>query len=290
MAGYKSLRLASFNIENFGRLADETERCRQVAELWARAPFDVLMVYEVLSTAAPLLLLSDVLAEETEEEWGVLFQSEYRLDKRHVGMLYRLSLPSVPRKVEWGLTATIRHHPLNQGRSHPYGLHRILVVQVCGLTLIGVHLKSLLDFRHKAGQLTSQNKRTLQIAMITEWLQGNGAERVVLMGDFNSNDHATCTAGPYPDLNACNATTTPLYEYLRHVPSRVPTWHGTTRYRPTNLDHVFLSPDLVGTWDLTVVPTAPSLSDHNLLLLSPVQAQLNRFAALHERTVRSALR
>ena len=108
--------------------------------------------------------------------------------------------------------------------------------------------------------------------MITDWLQKHRPKNVVLMGDFNSNDARTCAAGLRPDIDACNHTTEPLYEFVSNLRSTnaVSTWQGSSRFIPTNLDHVFVSKGhLANNWNLTVVQTG-DISDHNMLLLTPI--------------------
>jgi len=267
---FSSLRIASMNVQDFGRDGDEIERCKQIADLWSKNPFDVLFVYEVWRTKDAIEQLVRALTKKSRVLWGFMFQENNAMDARHVGFVFRRDLAPSPQRVEWTSTEFIRNHPLNQGRGRPYGLHRIIMVKVGALVLIGVHLKSLLDFRHKAGELTAQQKRDLQVAMITDWLERHPNDPVVLAGDFNSNDSHTCAVGANPDTDACNRTTEPLYNYLTHLASTnvVPTWRGTKRYTPTNLDHVFVSKRLVENWDLRVVD-AVGISDHNMLSLIP---------------------
>lgn len=264
---FRSLRIASLNVQNFGSRSNEVPRCRAIARHWNL--FDVIMIYEVMNNDAPLVLLAQHLSKVSGALWGVVFQSEYRQDARHVGFVFRRDRVPTPRRLEWRMTSSIRNHPLNQGRPKPYGLHRILIIQLGDLTLIGCHLKSLLDFR--SGGLSAQQKRDLQIAMLTDWIREHRPKNVVLVGDFNSNDARTCAASQRPDIHACNHTTEPLYEFVTHLRSTNPTWQGSSRFAPTNLDHVFVSNHLVGNWELAVVQTG-DVSDHNMLLLTPIES------------------
>ena len=262
-----NVRIASFNCENFGARDNEPKRCDHIVTLWKANPFDVIMIYEVLQNDAPLRLLALKLSKASGALWGMFFQGDYFVDKRHVGCLYRRDVAH-PARLSWTIPDSLRHIGANEGRTHTYSLHRILVIQIGELTIIGAHLKSLLDRHHG---MSSQDKRDIQIEQVVEWIQHNHPLNVVFMGDFNSNDSDTCVVGS----SACNHTTQPLHDKTLHLThlvakgtSPLKTWKGSNKFHPTNLDHVFVSTHLENNWNLTVVDSGFT-SDHNLLLLTP---------------------
>jgi len=275
--------LLSWNVENWQ--GDDEDRMEGIADFLSDLDPDCLFLYELMGGEAVLQDLCARLKDRLpSSDWGYVFQSKGASDSRHCGFLYNRQCVSVQRRVwnpdEFPRTNEFQrqlweHKTGFDERDHRmYGLHRVIVVKATfgdgdPCTLIGCHLKSMVEFRHKPGKLTAQEKRTIQIWSLQEFLETQTTQCLV-MGDFNSESHESCAASS----TSCNATTVPLDEggVVSHVRAQnaLPTWRQRGshhhKFAPANLDLLYASEGLDAR--LTVVDSCVGgvdLSDHNVL-------------------------
>ena len=267
----------SINIQD---LHGKPQRLSKIARFLKHLDPDCVFIFEIMGGR---IVLED-LCHRLGKSWCCEYQANG--DSRHVGFCYneRKVQPvriawhpfSFPRTNLYQRALWVKKDGSDAKHHRLYALHRLIGVN-CTFTsdpsnpvlLLGVHLKSMLSFRDKSNQLSSQEKRSIQVSSIEEffenWTEHNTDAKVLVFGDFNSESAESCS----PLDSSCNETTKPLDQgrIVHHVrPSNeVKSWKGTRSFKASNLDLLYESSSMNAS--LTVIDSA-GLSDHNALKIT----------------------